>query len=220
MGKPWPVDYAHPSGNRGSRGEAKMFVPGRFSLFSPLRSQHPFFDGEEDPPASDPPKDPPKSETKTKTVPLGAVVFESQGKLDEVIRDRVERAKEAAALEAKEAEAKEQGDFRKIVEEQYSPLKARVEKELEPELETWRKSAEDEIKVLEADLSDDLKDLMPEGMSLQGKLVWLRKAIRKSSSGKPKDGNSPKDPDPKSTAREQNREKLRERMALNPIYRG
>jgi hypothetical protein len=189
-------------------------------------SWHPHFDPETDPaskPPADPPADPakpaPSSPPKGRTVPEGAVVFESQDAFEAALKERLERAKASAATAAAEEEAVKQGDFRKIVTEQYTPLKKEVEEKLNPELERWRTLAQEEVTALQTSLPDNLKDLMPTGVALDAQLEWLRKAKKAAGDQKdPKRGNDPKDPDPKGTSATQALEKLKQTMQLNPIY--
>jgi hypothetical protein len=167
---------------------------------------------EGDPPDPEKPKDPPKDPEKPKDPPKEDAPkvfrsFSSQDDLDNFVKDRVQRAKDEADAKAREDEAKKQGDFKKIVDEEYEPLKAK-HKEATDELEEYRKEAQREVDDLKAKVPADLLELIDlDGLSLTQQREKLRKAViladkdkkdDTDESKKPKDGNNPKHPDPKS----------------------
>jgi hypothetical protein len=148
--------------------------------------------GNEGKPEVKPPKQDPKPDTITMTV--------------DDFNARIDRAKQSWERDLETKRAEVQGEFKTIVETEYKPLKARVENELTPEIDRWRRLANQEIELLKKDVPEELIDLMPENIPLFDQIDWLRKAKDRAAklkivdaASKPPDkpnGNNPLD-DPK-----------------------
>lgn len=198
-----------------------MFRTGLFSVL-PFLSFGQYFEEPEKGEGGGAKPEEPKKEAPRLVIPAGAVFFETQDAFDAVMKERVDRAKTKAEEDARTAEAARQGDFKKIVDEEYIPLKTRFENDVTPELERWRSLATTEVKAIADSLPADLKDLMPDTMPLDGQLAWLRKAQRRADAEKgaaKKEGNNPKDPPVKGSERDSKLEQMKRQMGLNPLYK-
>lgn len=192
-------------------------------LFS-LAFSGPFFDADPDPGGGGGDKEkkdpinPDPAKPKEEDKPKVPTVSLTQKELDDLIKERLDRAKSAWDNDIKTKKDEEQGEFKKIVEEEFKPLKDKVEKELTPEIEFYRTRTDAQISSLLKDLPAEVQALMPENMNRQNKLDWLEKAAKLKAADKKKDGNNPRDPDPEGTDKEQLLERTKRRMLQNPIY--